>query len=59
MSDKLLYRVSEAAEVLGLGRSKTYALMQSGALHSVKIDGARRIRRADLMAYVDSLPKAA
>ena len=30
-------------------------LMQSGALPSVRIDGARRVRGADLRAFVDAL----
>ena len=59
MSEKLLYRVSEAADLLGLGRSKVYVLMQSGAIRSVKIDGARRIRSDELRRFVDSLGRAA
>lgn len=52
---RLLYRVSEAATALGLSRAKVYALISSGALPAVRIDGARRIRAADLAAYVASL----
>lgn len=40
MDEKMLYRVREVAEYLSLSRSKVYALMQSGALPSVRIDGA-------------------
>lgn len=53
--DKLLYRVSEAGEQLGLSRSKVYVLIRSGAPPSVRIDGARRIRASDLEHYVASL----
>lgn len=56
---KLLYRVTEVAIVLGLSRAKVYQLIQSGALPSVKIDGSRRVRAADLSAYVDALKVAA
>jgi excisionase family DNA binding protein len=57
--DKLLYRVTEAGECLGLSRSKVYVLIQSGELPSVKIDGARRVKAEDLRAYVESLTSAA
>lgn len=59
MNDKLLYRVTEVALVLGLSRAKVYQLIQSGALLSVKIDGSRRVRAADLRTYVDRLGVAA
>ena len=52
---RLLYRVSEAALALGLSRAKVYELINSGALHPVRIDGARRIKAADLEAFVASL----
>lgn len=52
---RLLYRVSEAAMALGLSRAKVYELINSGAILAVRIDGARRIRAADLAAYVASL----
>ena len=47
---RLLYRVSEAAAMLSLSRAKVYELINSGALRSVRIDGARRIKVADLQA---------
>jgi excisionase family DNA binding protein len=55
MNDRLLYRIPEVAQFLSLGRSKVYELMRSGALPSVRIDGSRRIRGCDVMAFVDSL----
>jgi len=39
----LLLRVTEAARVLGLGRTKTYELISDGRLEVVRIDGAVRI----------------
>jgi excisionase family DNA binding protein len=53
--DKLLYRIPEACQFLGLSRSKLYALIASGRLPSVKIDGSRRLRASDLHDYVASL----
>lgn len=41
--NKLLLTPSEAAKVLGIGRSKTYQLLQSGQLQSVHIGSCRRI----------------
>ena len=52
---RLLYRVTDAAEALSLSRAKVYELITSGALRSVRIDGAHRIRAADLEAFVESL----
>ena len=38
--EKLLYRVTEAAEMLGLSRSKVYVLIQAGVLPSVRAHGS-------------------
>jgi excisionase family DNA binding protein len=40
---RILVRVVEAAEMLSLGRSKTYALVQAGVIPSIKIGGCVRI----------------
>jgi excisionase family DNA binding protein len=42
----MLLRVSEAAALLSLGRSKTYELIEAGKLPSVRLDGALRVPRA-------------
>lgn len=52
---RMLYRVSEAAQFLGISRGKAYQLIASGELKSVKIGGCRRVRADDLQRYVDSL----
>jgi excisionase family DNA binding protein len=59
MDDRLLYRVVEVAHYLSVSKSKVYELMRSGALPSVRIDGARRVRGEDVRAFVDSLARAA
>jgi excisionase family DNA binding protein len=56
---RLLYRISEAAVALGLSKAKVYELINSGAIEAVRIDGARRIRAADLEAFVAELGKDA
>ena len=53
--EKLLLSPAEAAEHLGIGRSKVYELMRLGHLRSVKIGGCRRIPRAALIDLVSSL----
>jgi excisionase family DNA binding protein len=53
--NKLLLTPSEAAQVLGVGRSKVYELMRSGALGSVRIDSCRRIPVDDLTSLVARL----
>ncbi|WP_055483088.1 helix-turn-helix domain-containing protein [Sphaerimonospora mesophila] len=51
----LLVRPEEAAKLLGIGRTKVYALMRCGALRSVRIDGLRRIPAAALTEFVARL----
>jgi excisionase family DNA binding protein len=40
---KLLLKPVEAAEVLGIGRTKLFELLASGALESVQIGHCRRV----------------
>ncbi|MFD5861695.1 helix-turn-helix domain-containing protein [Streptomyces chartreusis] len=54
-ADQLLYTPTEAAKVLRYGRATVYELMAEGALKYVKRGRSRRIRRSDLVAYVNSL----
>lgn len=58
MDEKLLYRIGEVAEYLSLSRSKAYELVRAGHLPSVRIDGIRRVRGADVIAYVEGLRAA-
>jgi excisionase family DNA binding protein len=53
--ESFLYTVQEAAHVLKMSRSKIYGLIKDGELHSVKIGGSRRLRKQDLLEYVDAL----
>jgi excisionase family DNA binding protein len=43
MTEPMLYTPTEAAEALGIGRSKLYELLQTGVLESVHIGACRRI----------------
>lgn len=50
-----LYRVPEAAQLLGIGRTSVYALLKSGALRSVHVGRSRRIRSVDLDEFINAL----
>lgn len=52
---RLLLTVKEAAETLGIGRSKFYELLKRGELDSVYIDGSRRVPTSALEEYVARL----
>jgi excisionase family DNA binding protein len=50
--DRLLLRPSEAAELLGLSRSKVYALLAAGELPSVRIGEAMRVPVLELREWL-------
>lgn len=52
---KLLLTPEEAAQVLGIGRTKVYELMLSNAIESVKIGASRRVPVHSLNTFVDAL----
>lgn len=51
--DKLLLRPVEVAEVLGIGRSKAYELIASGALPAVHIGASVRVPLDKLRVWID------
>ncbi len=52
---KLLLTAEEAAHLIGVGRSKMYELLASGAIKSVKIGVLRRVPVGALEDYVAAL----
>jgi excisionase family DNA binding protein len=58
VAEKLLLRPEEAADVLGIGRSKLYELLATGAVESVFIGSCRRIPVEVLHDYVRRLRAA-
>ena len=50
--DKLLYRPAEAAELLGVGRSKIYALLAAGEIPSVRVGKSIRVPAGELRKWV-------
>lgn len=57
--EKLLLTTEEAAELLGIGRTKVYELLYTGRLGSIKIGACRRIPAQALRAYVAALSNEA
>jgi excisionase family DNA binding protein len=55
MSDQLLLTPEVAADRLSVSRAKTYQLIKSGELKSVKIGRSRRVPAAALVEYVERL----
>lgn len=53
--EKLLLTPDEAAEVLGIGRSKLYQLMRAGTVTSVRIGSCRRIPAVALQDLIARL----
>lgn len=51
----LLLKPEEAAEALGIARTRVYQLMRAKEIRSVKIGKVRRIPVAALQAYVERL----
>lgn len=52
-TDTRLITIVEAAQIIGLSRSKLYELLASRELPSVRIGRARRIDIADLERFID------
>jgi excisionase family DNA binding protein len=56
---KLLVSVDEAAEMLSIGRTRLYELMNDGTLPYVHVGASRRLRTTDLEAFAAGLQAAA
>jgi excisionase family DNA binding protein len=51
--DKLLLRPTEAAELIGIGRSKVYELLAQRELPSIRIGASIRIPVDQLRAWIE------
>ncbi len=56
--DKLLLKPLEAAQVIGVSRSKLYELMTSGRIESVAIGRSRRVPAEAITMFVEELRRA-
>ena len=51
--DKLLLKPQEAAETLGVSRSKAYALIAARTIPSIRVGGAVRVPAGALRDWID------
>lgn len=58
-STKVAYSVTEAAELLSLGRTLVFSLIKSGELGSMKVGHRRLVTYEDLQAFVHQRRKEA
>lgn len=56
---KLLLTVEEAAKAIGIGRTKMFELISTGAIKSVRIGASRRVPSAAIAEYVERLSTVA
>lgn len=54
MGERLLLRVEEVAEMLSLGRSKTYDLVATGVLPSVRLGRSVRVPADALRRWLEA-----
>ncbi len=52
MTEKLMLRPNEAADAIGVSRSKAYELIAAGEIPSVKVGGCVRVPVAALQAWI-------
>ncbi len=52
MQNKISYRINEAADACGLGRTTLYKLISEGELTPIKVGARTLIRRVDLEAML-------
>jgi excisionase family DNA binding protein len=52
MSERIFYRVSEIADLIGCSKSKAYELVASGAVASTRIGSLLRVPRSALEVFI-------
>lgn len=52
MTDRLMLRPTEAADAIGVSRSKAYELIAAGEIPSVKVGGCVRVPVAALQSWI-------
>lgn len=58
MASKMLYTVAEFVELIGISRSKTYQLIATGELETVKVGTRRLVPHEAAEAFVATLRAA-
>ena len=51
--ERILYRPAEAAEAIGISRSRIYELIARGETPSIRVGGVVRVPVANLQEWVD------
>lgn len=59
MTEKLSVTIPEAGEMLGLGRSTLYRLINEGQLKPKKVGKRTLFLVSDLKAFIENCPEAA
>jgi excisionase family DNA binding protein len=54
-AESLVLTVEETAELLKVSRTTVYGLIRTSRLHSIMIGRLRRVRHADVVAYLDQV----
>lgn len=54
----LAYRLQDAGDVIGVGKSKLYELIEREVIEARKLDGATIVLRSELERFLSTLPKA-
>ena len=49
-----LLKATDIAKILNISRAMAYRLMQLGEIRTVSIGTAKRVRRKDLLAYIEN-----
>lgn len=57
MDHPITVRIEGAVQLTGIGRTKLYELIGSGAIESVKIGRSRHIIVASLIRFIGDLPR--
>lgn len=53
MTDRLMLRPAEAADAIGISRTKAYELISRGEIPSVKVGGCVRVPVLQLKAWIE------
>lgn len=53
------YTINQVCAMLSIGRTKSYELMNTGALQYITIGSVRRVSHADLLRFQEARPIAA
>jgi excisionase family DNA binding protein len=59
MTDRVLLRVDEAAQLLSMGRSTLYAMAAAGTIPTVRVGRSLRIPRDELNRWIEQRTEAA